>query len=146
MARPWIAAGTLLVAMETLADFGTVAAFNYDTFTSAIYKAWFAMFSIDAALPWPHACCCWCWRLIALEGWSRRRQRYHRHVGGAVVRHALGGWQRWPARSVPWCWDIAFVVPVGRLLYLAAPTLGSLTDASGTAPATQCCSVRWRLC
>lgn len=50
LAAPAIAAGTLLAAMETLADFGTVAAFNVDTFTSAIYKAWFALFSIDAAL------------------------------------------------------------------------------------------------
>lgn len=50
LAAPAIAGGTLLASMETLADFGTVAAFNYDTFTSAIYKAWFSLFSIDAAL------------------------------------------------------------------------------------------------
>lgn len=50
MARPWIVAGTALVAMETLADFGTVAVFNYDTFTTAIYRAWFGMFSVNAAL------------------------------------------------------------------------------------------------
>jgi iron(III) transport system permease protein len=49
MARPWIAGGTMLALMETLADFGTVAVFNYDTFTTAIYKAWFAMFSLTAA-------------------------------------------------------------------------------------------------
>lgn len=41
MARPWIAGGVLLVIMETCADFGTVAAFNYDTFTTAIYKTWY---------------------------------------------------------------------------------------------------------
>lgn len=50
MALPAVAAGTLLAAMETLADFGTVAAFNVDTFTSAIYKAWFALFSVESAL------------------------------------------------------------------------------------------------
>ena len=49
MARPWIASGVMLVLMETLADFGTVAVFNYDTFTTAIYKAWFSMFSLSAA-------------------------------------------------------------------------------------------------
>ena len=49
MARPWIASGLMLALMETLADFGTVAVFNYDTFTTAIYKAWFAMFSLPAA-------------------------------------------------------------------------------------------------
>ncbi|TDU28600.1 iron(III) transport system permease protein [Panacagrimonas perspica] len=50
LSAPAILGGTLLAAMETLADFGTVAAFNVDTLTSAIYKAWFALFSVDAAL------------------------------------------------------------------------------------------------
>ncbi|HSN70321.1 MAG TPA: iron ABC transporter permease [Steroidobacteraceae bacterium] len=50
VARPWIVAGVALVAMETLADFGTVAVFNYDTFTTAIYRAWFGLFSVSAAL------------------------------------------------------------------------------------------------
>lgn len=50
MARPAIAAGVALVCMETLADFGVVAALNVDTFTTAIYRAWFGMFSISAAL------------------------------------------------------------------------------------------------
>jgi len=49
MARPWIAAGLMLALMETLADFGTVSIFNYDTFTTAIYKAWFSLFSLSAA-------------------------------------------------------------------------------------------------
>lgn len=50
LSAPAIFGGTLLAAMETLADFGTVAAFNVDTLTTAIYKAWFSLFSVDAAL------------------------------------------------------------------------------------------------
>jgi iron(III) transport system permease protein len=49
MAKPWIVGGLALVVMETLADFGTVSVFNYDTFTTAIYKAWFGLFSLAAA-------------------------------------------------------------------------------------------------
>ncbi len=49
MARPAIVAGLALALMETLADFGTVAVFNYDTFTTAIYKVWFGFFSLQAA-------------------------------------------------------------------------------------------------
>ncbi len=49
MARPAIAAGVALAVMETLADFGAVSIFNFDTFTTAIYKAWFGLFSIQAA-------------------------------------------------------------------------------------------------
>ncbi|MBU2712606.1 iron ABC transporter permease [Zooshikella sp. WH53] len=49
IARPAIAAGVGLALMETLADFGTVATFNYDTFTTAIYKAWYGFFNLQAA-------------------------------------------------------------------------------------------------
>lgn len=40
LARPAIVAGVSLALMETLADFGTVALFNYNTLTLAIYSAW----------------------------------------------------------------------------------------------------------
>ena len=50
MSVPAIVGGTLLAAMETLAEFGAVAAFNVDTFTTAIYKAWFSLFSLPSAL------------------------------------------------------------------------------------------------
>nr|MDQ2695040.1 ABC transporter permease subunit [Pseudomonadota bacterium] len=49
MARPAIVAGLSLALMETLADFGAVAVFNYDTFTTAIYKTWFGFFNLQAA-------------------------------------------------------------------------------------------------
>lgn len=48
-AMPWIVGGLLLASMETLADFGAVAVFNVDTFTTAIYKAWFGFFSLTTA-------------------------------------------------------------------------------------------------
>jgi iron(III) transport system permease protein len=47
--RPWILTGTSIVMMESFADFGGVAVFNYDTFTTAIYSAWTGLFSIATA-------------------------------------------------------------------------------------------------
>ena len=41
MARPAIAGGVLLVVMETIADYGTVAHFGVQTFATGIYKSWF---------------------------------------------------------------------------------------------------------
>lgn len=35
--------------METLADFGAVSVFNFDTFTTAIYKTWYGFFSLSTA-------------------------------------------------------------------------------------------------
>jgi F0F1-type ATP synthase membrane subunit a len=49
MARPWWAAGIGLALMEVLADFGTVAIFNIDTFTTVIYKTWLGMFNLAVA-------------------------------------------------------------------------------------------------
>lgn len=50
MARPWLVAGVSLAVMECLADFGTVKLFNYTTFTTAIYRAWYGLFSLESAL------------------------------------------------------------------------------------------------
>jgi len=49
MARPAIGAGVALALMETLADFGAVSVFNFDTFTTAIYKTWYGFFSLSSA-------------------------------------------------------------------------------------------------
>ena len=49
VARPAIVAGLALALMETLADFGAVSIFNYDTFTTAIYDAWYGLFNLTVA-------------------------------------------------------------------------------------------------
>ncbi|MCK0150513.1 iron ABC transporter permease [Marivita sp. S6314] len=49
MARPAIAAGSLLVVMETIADFGTVAHFSVQTFATGIYTSWFGLADRGAA-------------------------------------------------------------------------------------------------
>lgn len=49
MAKPWLFGALTIVALETLADFGTVTIFAVDTFTTAIYKTWTGFFSIQTA-------------------------------------------------------------------------------------------------
>lgn len=48
-ARPALIAGISLALMETLADFGAVSIFGFDTFTTAIYKSWISLFSLETA-------------------------------------------------------------------------------------------------
>lgn len=132
LARPWIAGGVLLVIMETLADFGTVATFNYDTFTTAIYKAWFALFSLSAAAQL--ACV-----LVMLVGmlllWEQFLQRHkHYHATGRVnlysPRLMLHGWQALAAST--WCALIillAFIIPVVQLLWWAAQVIATDWDS-----------------
>jgi len=128
MARPWIAGGTLLVMMETLSDFGTVAIFNYDTLTSAIYKTWFGLYSLPAALQVASVLLIFVVVITLLERRSRASQRFSqtRSVKSVAGRIRLSGVDRWLALLV--CvlvFSLAFVMPVMRLLYWAVPNMNA---------------------
>ncbi|WP_147115170.1 iron ABC transporter permease, partial [Tateyamaria sp. syn59] len=49
IARPSIAAGMLLVAMETIADYGTVSYFGVQSLANGIYQSWFSLADRAAA-------------------------------------------------------------------------------------------------
>lgn len=118
MARPAIAAGVGLALMETLADFGTVAVFNYDTFTTAIYKSWFGFFSLQAAAQLASLLLLF----VGVTLFAERRSRGHGlFVQGAKLQHL----RRFPLPPVlaglvsAYCALIlafAFVLPMLQLL------------------------------
>lgn len=121
MARPAIAAGVALALMETLADFGTVAIFNYDTFTTAIYKAWLGLFSLHAAAQLSSLLLLFVAVALIVERRARGRARYH--PAAKPGRDA-----RYPLRGVPAAGalaaatlvlGLAFVLPVAQLLVWA---------------------------
>lgn len=128
MARPWIAGGLALVLMETLADFGTVAVFNYDTFTTAIYKAWFGLFNLSAASQLASLLVLWVLLALGLEQGARSRQRFHAGARAvAAERIVLGPLARWGASA--WCLAvlvIAFLLPFVQLLAWAWQSRGDL--------------------
>ncbi|SFD94968.1 iron(III) transport system permease protein [Nitrosomonas sp. Nm166] len=96
LARPWIAGGVMLVLMETLADFGTVAVFNYNTFTTAIYKAWFSMFSLQTASQLASLLIIMVFIVIVVEQQFRSRMRYAESKRSArTQRIRLTGWYAW---------------------------------------------------
>ncbi|GHD63606.1 iron ABC transporter permease [Jeongeupia chitinilytica] len=116
MARPWLIGGVTLALMETLADFGTVSIFNFDTFTTAIYKAWFALFNLPAASQLASLLVMFVLMLVALEQWGRGARSYQVRSAHAE-RIALHGRLRWLATL--WCGTVlllAFVVPMMQLL------------------------------
>jgi iron(III) transport system permease protein len=98
LAAPWIAGGTLLALMETLADFGAVSAFNYDTLTTALYKAWFGLFAMDLALQLAALLLLAALALRALESRVRGARGYTQS-GAAPALLQLGG-ARWLATAV----------------------------------------------
>ena len=121
MARPWIAGGIALVLMETLADFGTVAVFNYDTFTTAIYRAWYGMFNLEAASQLASLLVVLVFLALLLEQRSRKGQRYSGSSrGDRSERIVLGPIARWLAFA--WCmlvFSTAIAIPLTQLLIWA---------------------------
>lgn len=93
-ARPWLAAGCLLVLMETLADFGTVTLFNVDTFTTAIYKAWFSLFSLPTAQTLAAVLGSFLLLLLLLEPWLQGKRHYtNQRPQAALTPAILSRWQ-----------------------------------------------------
>lgn len=121
MGRPWIAGGIMLVLMETLADFGTVAVFNYNTFTTAIYKAWFSMFSLPAASQLASLLIMVVFAVIVIEQQFRSRMRYAEHKRTErLQRIQLSGWRNWLVAGFMLSvlfW--AFLLPVMQLCWWA---------------------------
>lgn len=126
MARPWIAGGVMLVLMETLADFGTVSAFNFDTFTTAIYKAWYGFFSLPAAAQLSSCLVTLIFVVVLLEQRLRSRRRYaESRPVAAGNRIQLRGCRRWLACAYATSvLMLALVLPVGQLLYWAVGSWG----------------------
>jgi iron(III) transport system permease protein len=119
MARPWIAGGLMLVLMETLADFGAVSIFNYDTFTTAIYKAWYGFFSLAAAAQLSALLVIIVFAVVAVEQNMRSKTRFTQSGRMTIEseRIVLTGWRKWAAA----CYAgavilLAFVIPFSQLL------------------------------
>ncbi|WP_407317007.1 ABC transporter permease [Pseudomonas sp. nanlin1] len=116
-ARPAIGAGLALALMETLADFGAVSVFNFDTFTTAIYKTWYGFFSLSSAAQLASLLLL----VVVLVLYGERRSRGV--VRGANERpraqalYHLRGCKAFAASA--WCglvFACAFVIPLAQLL------------------------------
>ena len=124
LARPAIAGGVALALMETLADYGTVAYFAVDTFTTGIYRAWFSLGDRVAAAQLATGLLVFVVAAVMLERASRGAMRTH---GGARSRRVaqaaeirLTGVRAWTATVIcviPLL--TGFVVPLVLLLRLA---------------------------
>ncbi len=118
MARPWIASGLMLVLMETLADFGAVSIFNYDTFTTGIYKAWFGLFSLTAAAQLSSVLLIFVILVVIVEQQMRAKMQFHQ-VGKMTTetsRIRLYGWKKWVAcGALSAIVLIAFLIPCLQL-------------------------------
>lgn len=131
MARPWMVAGVSLAVMESLADFGTVKLFNYQTFTTAIYRAWYGLFSLQSALQLSLVLVALVLVALALERRFRGRSRYTPAGTGAPPRRlVLTPGRRWAVTGycalVLFC---AFGLPAGLIVSWSVANFAVELDA-----------------
>ncbi len=126
LARPTVAAGTLLAVMETLADYGAASYFGLQTFTTSIYRAWFSLGDRIAASQLAALLLMVVLVINVLEVHARGRARYYSapNSARAAPRTVLRGWRRWLA-FVGCCVPIGFgfVLPIAILIDLLLPAL-----------------------
>lgn len=117
--RPAYAAGSLLVALYVLSDFGAVSIVRTDTFTRAVFVAFDLGFDRTGALVLSTVLVVLTMLVLAGETATRRRGARYAHLGGtrrAAARLRLGR-ARWPAAA-------ALTAVAGLALGVTAVSLG----------------------
>lgn len=130
-ARPAIVAGMALVLMETLADFGAVAIYGYDTFTTAIYRTWYGLFNLTAAAQLASLLMILMVLLLGLERLSRGRFRPRQDKRYRPHRIRLSGWRAAAAVAVQLAViALGVLVPVVQLAVWAAPRMSEMFNGT----------------
>ncbi len=116
LARPAIAAGTAIVMMETINDFGVVEYFGVQTLTTGIFTVWLEQGNAGGAAQIACVILVLVLVLVTLEKLSRRRSRFYAlsRSERRPTRHDLSGARGWAATAfcaVPF--GMGFVLPLG---------------------------------
>lgn len=125
LSRPAIAVACSLVAMETIADFGTVSYFSVLNLTTAVYDTWLRFSDLSAAAKLSCLLLLFVVVLVLLERFSRRRVRYQNDKNEPLLRLPLQGAARWLASM--WCFLVVFLgflLPMLMVLYYASMYIG----------------------
>ncbi len=137
MARPQVAAGTLLVVMETMTDYGTVSYFGYPTLSERIVVLWNTSCDVAAATQLATLLVFVALLLITLERRMRGRARFYQQGGRGERprRYELQGRKKWLASAACLALlSVAFILPVGQLIAWAVhelqnPTVNLLSES-----------------
>lgn len=130
---PAIGAGSLLVSLYVLSDFGAVSIMRFDSFTRVIYVQYQSSFDRVGAASLATLLVLVTLVILWLEARSRRSGALHRSAPGAArpLRPvALGAW-RWPALG--FCALVvgfALALPIGMLAYWTTKSVSGSVDWS----------------
>ncbi len=128
LARPAIAAGTAIVMMETVNDFGAVDFFGVQTLTTGIFTVWLEAGNAGGAAQIACVILAMILGLVVLEKYSRRRGRVHTNSRDdrrieAVELPGARGWLATLSCAFPFL--VGFVLPVSVLGHHALSQSGA---------------------
>ena len=118
--KPSITAGSLLVALYTLSEFGAVALLRYNTFTFTIYQQYEGSIDRSIAALLSFVLIIMAVAILLSENYTRGRGRYYRLGGGSARRPSvvrLGRWKWAALGALGTVLTLALVLPVGILMF-----------------------------
>ncbi len=129
LARPAIIGGLVLVLMEVLNDYGAAKYYGVSTFTTGIFRSWFALEEPETAIFLSAILVVFIFALIAIEKWQRKRIGYadSPKPRKAIKSITLFGYKKYLvilAILIPVLFG--FVIPVLQLLYWSFLTFESV--------------------
>ncbi len=117
--RPALVAGSLLVILETLNDYGLVHYFNIRVFSFAIFNAWFSLGDVTSAIRLSAYLMLTVFMIILVERALRGRKKYHMPNKSKLIsrqkpKPLLKGFIYFFLISILM---IGFFIPVAQMLY-----------------------------
>lgn len=128
---PAIGAGSLLVALYVLSDFGAVSIMRFDSFTTSIYTLYKASFDRIGAASLAGLLVCLMAVLLWLEARTRRSESLYRSVPGTARRPRTVALGRWRLPALGFCATVAtlaLLTPVGVLVYWTTRSFAGEVD------------------
>ena len=132
LARPAIIGGVVLVLMEVLNDYGAAKYYGVGTFTTGIFRSWFALGEPETAVFLSAILVTFIFVLIAIEKWQRKNIGYVYNLksNNSIERIALKGSKKYLICGITLFPAVfGFIVPVGQLIYWAILTFTSVFSA-----------------
>lgn len=117
---PSAAAGLILVCLETLNDFGVASYYGLNTFTTAIFAAWFGMGDADTAVKLALILLTLVFMILLARKAAHKSRRYHivsSREKRLLPRRAQGARRSGIILLCSLAWLAGFAAPVSQLLY-----------------------------
>ena len=118
--KPAIIAGSLLVALYTLSDFGAVSLMRYNTFTWTIYQQYGSIIDRTSSATLSLALVSTAILILILEQYMRGNQKYHRIGSGSSRKPQivqLGIWKYPALFIIGLLIGLALVIPISILIF-----------------------------